>query len=138
VAKSEWGTYSKIANHIREKIEDGSIKKGWKLPPESSLCAHYDCSRPTIRRALRVLEDEGVITLIEGGKRVVGNPEECGMSIRVPISYTLIIPRDGVEAWMTEYGVTNGQVREGIKNAVKTELQSGYYAELTGWEVEEN
>ncbi|MEV2279170.1 hypothetical protein AB0I72_26675 [Nocardiopsis sp. NPDC049922] len=56
--------------------------------------------------------------------------------MKVRISYTLNIPDEGVESWMTAYGKAKGEVREDIKEAVKNDLQCGYHAELTGWGVE--
>jgi len=57
-----------IYNQISQKIIDGDLKKGDKLPPERTLMELYGRSRPTIREALRMLEQDGLIETIPGNK----------------------------------------------------------------------
>ncbi|HKL11460.1 MAG TPA: FadR/GntR family transcriptional regulator [Clostridia bacterium] len=63
-----------IYNQISQKIIDGELKKGDKLPPERTLMELYERSRPTIREALRMLEQDGLIKTIPGnrGSFIVG------------------------------------------------------------------
>ena len=57
-----------IYNQISQNIIDGELKKGDKLPPERTLMELYKRSRPTIREALRMLEQDGLIETIPGNK----------------------------------------------------------------------
>lgn len=57
-----------IYNQISQKIIDGELNKGDKLPPERTLMELYQRSRPTIREALRMLEQDGLIETIPGNK----------------------------------------------------------------------
>jgi len=50
-----------IAEAIRKEIEDGRYAPKERLPTESQLVARFKVSRPTVARALRVLEDEGLL-----------------------------------------------------------------------------
>lgn len=53
--------YKQIYSDIVHKINSATLVPGDKLPTEMSLCAEYNCSRATIRRALGLLEKEGYI-----------------------------------------------------------------------------
>ncbi|WP_242123403.1 GntR family transcriptional regulator [Sphingobium sp. Sx8-8] len=55
-----------IAAHFREAIIRGQIAAGERLPQEASLIAQFEVSRPTVREAIRILEVEGLITVVRG------------------------------------------------------------------------
>lgn len=50
-----------LAAHIRTRILDGSLGAGEQLP-EAALAGEYDVSRPTVRTALDLLHNDGLIT----------------------------------------------------------------------------
>ena len=54
--------YMKIADAISDHIQKNDLKPGDKLPPERELAARFQTSRHSVREALRVLENQGVIT----------------------------------------------------------------------------
>ena len=47
-------------------IATGKVPPGGQLPPEPQLAGELGVSRPTLREALRSLEDEGVVTRSRG------------------------------------------------------------------------
>lgn len=53
--------YSQLANILNRKIENQELKINDQLPTELSLCETLNLSRSTVRRALALLEREGVI-----------------------------------------------------------------------------
>lgn len=53
--------YLRIAEELREQIETGRLAPNDSLPPERDLCVEHDVSRMTARRALTVLESEGLV-----------------------------------------------------------------------------
>lgn len=53
--------YYLVECKLKEKIEKGVYKPGDVLPVESELCAEYNVSRITIRKAISRLEEEGLI-----------------------------------------------------------------------------
>jgi GntR family transcriptional regulator len=55
-----------IAGNIAAKIVEGDHAPGSWLPAERALSEEYDADRGTVRRALRVLEDQGFVTLQPG------------------------------------------------------------------------
>ncbi|WP_327156888.1 GntR family transcriptional regulator [Streptomyces tubercidicus] len=68
------GTYLLIADVLRKEIEEGQLK-GRALPSEAALMQAHGVSRNTIRRALKSLESEKLITSVPGaGWRVSRAP----------------------------------------------------------------
>lgn len=67
--------YQILMEHIRKDISEGRYKTGDKLMSENQLSAAYGFSRQTVRQALGILEQEGVLvrrrgsgTYIAGGR----------------------------------------------------------------------
>jgi DNA-binding FadR family transcriptional regulator len=61
-------SYQHVVEEIQTAICDGAIKEGDRLPPEMKLKEMFDTSRGTIREALRVLEQKGLIAVTTGVK----------------------------------------------------------------------
>ncbi|GAA2073709.1 GntR family transcriptional regulator [Pseudolysinimonas kribbensis] len=57
---------TRLANDLRQRLDDGEWGAGDKLPTESELCAHYGVSRATVRQALRSLGGDGLIVIRQG------------------------------------------------------------------------
>jgi DNA-binding FadR family transcriptional regulator len=57
-----------LAAQIRKMIIRGEVKEGDFLPPEGQLVAHFGTSRPTVREAFRILENEQLITVVRGSR----------------------------------------------------------------------
>ncbi|MDF5756183.1 GntR family transcriptional regulator [Spongiactinospora sp. TRM90649] len=53
--------YARIVQAIRRKIDDGTYPPGSLLPSETQLVREFSVSRPTVVRALQVLQLRGVI-----------------------------------------------------------------------------
>src|SRR4051794_20451322 len=58
--------YQMIADGLRSRITDGEYAAGALLPSESELSAESSASRVTVRRALEVLRDEGLVSSRQG------------------------------------------------------------------------
>lgn len=57
-----------LADVLRRRIVLGEIEEGDSLPDESSLMETFGVSRPTLREAFRVLENEGLISIQRGAR----------------------------------------------------------------------
>ncbi|NQT59771.1 MAG: GntR family transcriptional regulator [Bacteroidetes bacterium] len=73
--------YHKVYNVLREKILDKSLKAGEKIPPERILCETYGVSRITIRHALQMLQDQGLVDRMPGRGTFVRAPKQKKMPI---------------------------------------------------------
>jgi GntR family transcriptional regulator, transcriptional repressor for pyruvate dehydrogenase complex len=59
-------TFEGAVEQIAERIRLGEISAGDRLPSERELAAAMQISRPTLREAVRVLADAGVLTVRSG------------------------------------------------------------------------
>jgi GntR family transcriptional regulator len=58
--------YRAIAEELRLRIEDGNPVAGRLLPSESAMSAEFATSRVTVRRALELLRDDGLVDSRQG------------------------------------------------------------------------
>jgi GntR family transcriptional regulator, transcriptional repressor for pyruvate dehydrogenase complex len=67
-----------IADELRHLIVTGQLSEGDSLGHESDLVERFAVSRPSLREALRILEAEGLISVVRGvlGGVVVHEPNE--------------------------------------------------------------
>lgn len=66
--------YLQLSNILTEKIQNGTYPLGSKIPTEIELSDAYHVSRQTVRQALSVLVDKGLINKKQGsGNRVISN-----------------------------------------------------------------
>ncbi|WP_328895168.1 GntR family transcriptional regulator [Streptomyces sp. NBC_00236] len=63
-----------IADDLRHEITTGRIKLGERLPSEVGLATRYKVSTVTLRRALAVLQGEGLVEKIHGKGNYVRRP----------------------------------------------------------------
>ncbi|MFW0786953.1 FCD domain-containing protein [Gordonia sp. CPCC 206044] len=57
-----------IARRLRGRIVRGEVESGSMLKPEKELMAELGVSRPTLREAFRILENEGLIVVVTGAR----------------------------------------------------------------------
>lgn len=58
--------YIKLAHRLRQQIEDGAISAGEALPSERDLCKIMGASRVTVRKAIELLIEEGLLSRRQG------------------------------------------------------------------------
>ena len=58
--------YLQLAAIIRDGIKRGDYPPGRELPSENRLLQEHGLARATIRKAMRVLEDEGLAEVMPG------------------------------------------------------------------------
>lgn len=61
-------SYQHVVEQIQAAICDGDLKQGDRLPSENKLKDAFDTSRGTVREALRVLEQKGLVCIKPGVK----------------------------------------------------------------------
>ncbi|WP_307675747.1 GntR family transcriptional regulator [Streptomyces sp. V4I2] len=70
-----------IADILRERIRAGDLKAGQRLPTQAELAEEFNVERGTVRQALRVLQDDGLLSNVSKGSppriaEVTPNSEE--------------------------------------------------------------
>lgn len=53
--------YEQLAQLLRERITSGDLREGDRLPSETALAEQAGVSRSTVREALRILEQDGLV-----------------------------------------------------------------------------
>lgn len=58
--------YQQLAAILRERITSGKIPPGRRVPSQTELEQEFDLSRNTIKKALDLLKDEGLVATSPG------------------------------------------------------------------------
>jgi GntR family transcriptional regulator len=58
--------YLQLVNILKDQIARGSCPPCSQLPSESQLCERYRVSPMTVRRTIKILLDQGVVTTVKG------------------------------------------------------------------------
>ena len=66
--------YVQIADDIAARIGSGELRPGARLLSERALADYYGRSYQTVRRAMQVLRDRGLIVTIQGRGTFVAEP----------------------------------------------------------------
>jgi len=84
-----------VVNHIRAKIEDGTLQPGDKIPPEREFAKALNISRASLRTGIGYLAAIGVMKVRHGvGTFVADGPAELGKS-----SLGLLSALHGFKSW---------------------------------------
>jgi len=84
-----------VVNHIRTLIEDGTLKRGDKIPPEREFASTLKISRASLRAGIGYLSAMGVMNVRHGvGTFVADGPPEFGKA-----SMSLMGVLHGFQSW---------------------------------------
>ena len=68
--------YVQIADDIAARITSGELRPGARLLSERALAEYYGRSYQTVRRAMEVLRERGLIITIQGRGTFVAEPKK--------------------------------------------------------------
>jgi GntR family transcriptional regulator len=66
--------YRQIAGILRQRIVSGQIPPGRRIPSLVELEAEFEVARDTLRKAVQVLKDEGLVETVRGMGVYVKSP----------------------------------------------------------------
>ena len=71
-----------IADILRERINNGDLKAGDRLPTQAELADEFGVERGAVRQALRALQQDGLLTNVSKGSppRIAEPPAPSGCS----------------------------------------------------------
>lgn len=72
--------YLQLVNILKEQIANGTYLPGSRLPSESELCKRYQLSPMTVRRSVKALLDQGIVSTIQGSGTYVKAPNLGGVT----------------------------------------------------------
>lgn len=118
--------YQEVVDWIQKQVSSGKLKPGCKIPSENDLCIQFNISRQTVRHAIGILVQEGILTAERGsGTYVTDERARNGERNRIAVITTYvdsyIFPKtiQGIENKLRELGYSvqlfftnNSSVRE--------------------------
>ncbi|MGW6138394.1 winged helix-turn-helix domain-containing protein [Streptomyces sp. NPDC055144] len=69
--------YTQVADHIAQRIKDGDLHPGARLPGERDLAAEYGVAYLSIRRATKELRERGLVVTLPGKGTFIAYPESA-------------------------------------------------------------
>jgi len=105
--------YIHLANWLRAGIREGRQRPGDKLHSENTLCRMFSLSRQTVRQAIGILEQEGLVVRRRGSGTYVSRPGErpdtaasriVAVVITYPDSYIFPAIIQGIERVLSAQG----------------------------------
>ena len=116
--------YQKIAEWLKENIQQGVFAPGEKLISEPSLCEKFGISRHTARAAVSILETEGFVTRKRGSgtyvNHFIADKERKNIGVLTTYSDAYIFPSiiSGIEEVLSQKGfrMTLGFTQNKIEN----------------------
>jgi DNA-binding FadR family transcriptional regulator len=83
-------TYRSVARTIEAQIMSGALAVGQRLLSETGIAAHFGVNRSTVREAIRMLEQNGLVRRTNGGKHLfVSAPEQAQLASRAAAAIVL-------------------------------------------------
>jgi GntR family transcriptional regulator len=134
--------YRNIAEDLRARVETGEFAAGRLLPSESELSASYAASRITIRKALEVLRDEGLVDSRQGfGWFAAVDPLRQALGRLGTIEGQLTASGVSSERRILDFGFVraSSRVREGLQSRTVLEVRrlnladGAPFARVTVW-----
>jgi DNA-binding GntR family transcriptional regulator len=137
-----WRIFPLIVDRLRKRITSGQYPAGDALPSEAELCAEFRVARNTVRRALGLLEAEGLILTIPSKGRLVRH-RDCP-PVAVPYRYAQIAfdLREQIRAGVLAVGAAlpsetelrrrYGTSRNTVRNALMLLEREGVIVTLQG------
>jgi GntR family transcriptional regulator, arabinose operon transcriptional repressor len=75
--------YEQIVKALKNEIITGKYESGYKFPPEPELANIFNTSRPTLRKSLKLLEEQGLIQQRKGRGTFVTYNSKCKYRIAI-------------------------------------------------------
>lgn len=118
--------YLQIAEGLLDRIESGELAPGDRLPPERELSVMLGVNRLTLRRALRTLETQGLLTRRQGKGTYVAAPKIERQADQL-VSFTRGMRRRGFTPGIRLIGAEERPVEAGIARELRLPTSAPVY-----------
>jgi len=126
---SEIPLYRQLAEKLEKSINSGFYLEKEKLPSENNLCKIYDVSRITVRQAMDLLEQKGLIYTVHGKGTFVKFPVISQQLFKI-VNFSKILQDQGLTGHTIVHAYTNDiKIDEKTENIMKTS-QFGHLSRL--------
>ena len=85
--------YKGVIDYFKQKIIDGELRPGEKLPPERDIAEQLSVSRNSVREAIRIMDMTGVISSQQGS----GNYITCEFQKSLAETMTMMFAMDQID-----------------------------------------
>lgn len=144
--------YQQIADELRAQISSGALAPGQRLPSEPDLAAQYDASRNTVRLAIAMLTNQGLVVSRQGLgtfvhepakpftallSRIQTSPTELHASAGLPVVSPAADESDMVRL-VVETSAAGGRVADKLKIAPDDQVvirRSQYFIGDVPWQL---
>lgn len=86
--------YMQLVNILKEQIAKGIYLPDSRLPSESALCKRYQVSPMTVRRSIKTLLDQGIVSTIQGSGTYVKAPNLGGVTFSLDEFHNIFKDKD--------------------------------------------
>lgn len=90
--------YVQLTNHLSNAIAKGEYAVGDKLPSENALCRQFGVSRITVRQALQILSQQGLIYSVHGKGSFVKAPSIHNELDQI-VSFSKVLEQKGLNGY---------------------------------------
>jgi len=117
--------YETVAEEIENAILDGQYEISSRLPSEQSLADQFEVSRNVVREALKVLQERGLVEVMDGSGAFVAHPNSeqttnalgryirmIGVDSAIDALYETRIALEGFNARLAAQRATDEQIEE--------------------------
>ncbi len=112
--------YIQIADELRNNIQQQTYQSGDKLPTEKNLSERFNVNRHTIRNAIAILKEEGLVRVDRGrGMYVAKSPIKYPIGERV--RYNEALKAQGIESRYQKLRAIEVPAQKAIANVLKIE-----------------
>jgi GntR family transcriptional regulator len=122
--------YSQLAKILRCSIANGVIRPGDQLPSEAQLCERYGVSPMTVRRAINILVDQGVIIAQQGRGTFVKPVEMAAATFQLGALQNLFSDQDHTSVRLLESRIVVADERVARKLDIKIGQRTIYIRRL--------
>jgi len=94
--------YLQLVNILKELIAKGVYLPGDRLPSESELCKRYQVSPMTVRRSIKILLDQGIVSTIQGSGTYVRGPDLSGATFNLEEFHNIFKDKERIKVKILE------------------------------------
>ena len=91
-----------LSNILLGQIAKGVYLPGSRLPSELELCRRYQVSRMTVRRSIKTLLDQGIVSTIQGSGTYVKSPHLGGVTFNLEDFLSIFYDREATRVKILE------------------------------------
>ena len=122
--------YAQLANILRQSMAEGLLRPGRQLPSEAQLVERYGVSPMTVRRAINILVDQGIVTAEQGRGTFVKPVALSAATFQLGQLENLFGNREGTNVQLLEARIVAADERVARKLSIKEGKRTIYIRRL--------